>query len=52
MPMVGGDPRFCHDTYGVWGGGPGAHAIAEGRAPVAHPHGHAHTPGGSCGCGH
>ena len=24
MPMVGGDPRFCHDRYGVWGGGPGA----------------------------
>jgi len=52
MPMVGGDPRFCHDTYGVWGGGPGAHAIAQGKTPVAMDHHHTHAPGGSCGCGH
>jgi len=51
MPMVGGDPRFCHDTYGVWGGGPGAHAIAAGKAPVAQHAAHHASHGGGC-CGH
>jgi len=36
----------------VWGGGPGAHAIAQGKTPVAMDHHHKHAPGGSCGCGH
>ena len=50
MPMVGGDPRFCRDRYGVWGGRPGAHAVAAGKAPVAVDRHHDHVPvaGGSC----
>jgi hypothetical protein len=51
MPMVGGDPRFCHDTYGVWGGGPGAHAIAAGKAPMAQHATHHDSHGGGC-CDH
>jgi hypothetical protein len=51
MDMVGGDHRFCHDRYGVWGGGPGAHAVAAGKMPVCTEE-HGHTAGGSCGCGH
>ena len=52
MDMVGGDHHFCHDRYGVWGGGPGAHAVAAGKMPVCTEVGHAHTPGGSCCGGH
>lgn len=48
MPMVGGDPSACHDKYGVWGGGPGAHAIAAGQKPQPIAHGHTHN-GGCCG---
>jgi len=48
--MVGGDPSACHDKYGVWGGGPGAHAIAAGQRPQPIAHGHTHN--GSCCGGH
>jgi hypothetical protein len=51
MPLVGGDPRFGHDRYGVWGGGPGAHAVAAGKNPVAVDD-HSHKADGSCCHGH
>jgi hypothetical protein len=51
MPMVGGDPTSCHDTHGLWGGGPGAFAVAEGKAPqpIAE---RVHSADGSCCGGH
>jgi hypothetical protein len=52
MPMVGGDPTACHDKYGVWGGGAGAHAVAAGKNPVTDASGHVHSADGSCCHGH
>ena len=48
MPMVGADPKFCHDNADFWltGGG-----VTDLRG--AHPHAHAHAGhvhGGDC-CG-
>ena len=45
MPMVGADPKFCHDNIDFWMTGGG---VTDLRA--AHSHVHAHGLGGDC-CG-
>jgi hypothetical protein len=47
MPMVGADPKFCHDNKRFWMTGGGVHDhwnVAGESAGTAHQHGH------GCGC--